>query len=56
MDLIKQFCESEADKTMKITDNAYCESEFIRINQEKYNYLLNSKPIKALRMIDIWQS
>ena len=32
MDLIKQFCESEANKVVKITDNANCESEFIRIN------------------------
>lgn len=43
MDLTKQFCESTADNVVKIYDNANSESEFIRINQEKYNYLLNSK-------------
>lgn len=43
-DLIKQFCESTADKVVKIYDNTNSESEFIRIDQEKYNYLLNSKP------------
>ena len=48
MDLIKQFCESTADKVVKIYDNANSESEFIRITQEKYNHLLNSKPNQSI--------
>lgn len=55
MDLIKQFCESTADKVVKIFDNANSESEFIRINQEKDNYLLNSKPHQSVKEGRTWK-